>query len=58
MMCFYYKDSSTSQLNPNPCKMKFAINALNSHNHAAITIANIVFESKSTISNDVLAKEF
>ncbi|CAM0880294.1 unnamed protein product [Alopecurus aequalis] len=46
------------QFNPNPYKPAVAIAALSSQNPGAITIANAVFGSKPTISDDVLAKAF
>ncbi|KAE8818488.1 GER4e [Hordeum vulgare] len=46
------------QFNPNPHQPAVAIAALSSQNPGAITIANAVFGSDPTISDDVLAKAF
>ncbi|KAE8780720.1 germin-like protein [Hordeum vulgare] len=46
------------QFNPNPYKPAVAIAELSSQNPGAITIANAMFVSKPTISDDVLAKAF
>uniref|UniRef100_A0ACD5VNE8 Uncharacterized protein n=1 Tax=Avena sativa TaxID=4498 RepID=A0ACD5VNE8_AVESA len=46
------------QFNPNPYKPAVAISGISSQNPGIITIANVVFGSKPTISDDVLAKAF
>uniref|UniRef100_A0ACD5VV11 Uncharacterized protein n=2 Tax=Avena sativa TaxID=4498 RepID=A0ACD5VV11_AVESA len=46
------------QFNPNPYKPAVAISGISSQNPGIITIANAVFGSKPTISDDVLAKAF
>jgi len=58
-MCLYSpKGSYTSNSIPIHDKPAVTIAALSSQNPGAITIANAVFGSKPSISDDVLAKAF